>query len=98
LRAPAIARSAPAVSVAGVAPVTRSRTTASSGVDSTAAATRACASAASTPANESVRVTIGRAGSGRNSNAPRPDRVNCRTTNPFVSVASANDVRSTEPA
>ena len=78
--------------------MTRSRTTASLGVESMAARTRAHASAPPTSPNASVRVTIGRAGNGRNSNPPRPDFVNRRTTNPFVSGASANDVRSTEPA
>jgi hypothetical protein len=39
-------------------------------------------------------VTIVRAGSGRNSNERRPDRASSSTTNPFVSGASANDVRS----
>jgi hypothetical protein len=45
-----------------------------------------------------VRVTIGRARNGRNSNVPSPECVSSSTTAPFVSGASANDVRSTDPA
>ena len=98
LRAPETARSASAVSVGGIGPAIRSCTTASSGVDPIAAATRACASLVLTPSSDSAHATIGRAGSGRNSNLPSPERVSSSITYPFVSGASANDVRSTEPA
>jgi hypothetical protein len=103
VRVPASARRAAAVSPApgaedGEASSRRSCTTASGGVASRSCPTRAAASAALRPASESRRTTIGLVGSGRASTAPRPRADSSTTTATLVSAASANEVRSTEPA
>jgi hypothetical protein len=95
VRAPASARSVEAVSVDGTWPVTRSCTTASPGVDPITAAKRLRTVMSPACTKETVRVTIVRAGRGRNSNEPRPDRVSSSTTNPFVSAGIVGGVDGT---
>lgn len=96
-REPANDRIVVAVSGDEIRPEILRRTMAVPGVERIASARRACASAGPSPSKVSERVTIGRAGSGWNSKPPSPEGVKVRRTNPFVSDASAKEVRSIEP-